>query len=131
MSAMQLPVDFPEVQAVICRVALSLDSFLVNGIPYGVIQREFFNGFLQKTASNLLGELASLEQQSSQAPVSSQPRLNEALAALRANCQELIDLLTGLSSFRSLPIEQLRAAVAKIPPLREACVQRIQELEQR
>jgi hypothetical protein len=42
--------DFPEVQKAIYGVALSLDSFLINGILYGVIQRDFLPGFLEKTA---------------------------------------------------------------------------------
>ncbi len=129
MNTEQLQADFPEVQAAIYRVALALDAFLLNGIPYGVIRRDVFNGFLEKTAGNLLTELASLEQQAPHAPAAGQPKVGEALAALRAGCQQLIDLVTGLNAFRTLPLEQLRSTVSQVPVLREACVQRIQELE--
>lgn len=105
MNTNQLQDDFPEVQAAIYGVALSLDSFLVNGIPYGVIHREFFNGFHEKTAGNLLRDLARLEAQALHAPIANQPKVTEALAVLRAKCQQLIDLLTGLTSFRTLPLE--------------------------
>lgn len=129
MNTKQLPIEFSKVQGAIYGVALSLDAFLVNGIQFGVLQRAVFDGFLQKTANNLLRDLASLEEQAPHAPVLSQPQVTEALAALRARCQELIDLVTGLSSFRDLSLEQLRATVSQVPLLREACVQRIQDLE--
>lgn len=129
MNADQLQAEFPEVQAAVYRVALSLDSFLVNGIPYGVIRRDFFNGFLERTAENLLKDLAALEEQALQAPAVDQPVVREALAALRAACQQLVDLVSGLSAFRTLPLEQMRSTVSQIPVFREACVQRIQEVE--
>jgi hypothetical protein len=122
--------DFPEVQAAIYRVALSLDAFLLNGIQYGVLYRGVFNDFLlQKTAGNLLRGLASLEEQASRAPRDGLPKVGGLLAALRTKCQQLIDLVNGLSSFRALSLEHVRLIVSQIPPLREACVQRIQELE--
>lgn len=121
--------DFPEIQGAIYRVALSLDSFLLNGIPYGVIHRDVLNGFLEKTANILLTELARLEAQTPQAPLAGQAKVAEALAALRVRCQQLIDRVTGLISFRTLSPEQLRVAVAQIPILREACAQKLQELE--
>jgi hypothetical protein len=129
MNTKQLPTDFPDVQAAIYRVALSLDAFLLNGIMYGVIRRDVFNGFLEKTAGNLLAELASLEQQVSQAPVTSQPEVTAILASLRTRCQQLIDLATGLTSFRTLPLEEVRPTVSQIPVIHEACVRQIQELE--
>lgn len=121
--------DFPEDQAAIYGVALSLDAFLINGILYGVLQRDLLPGFLEKTADNLLRDVARLEAQSTHAPPASQPRMAEALTTLRIRCQQLIDLVSGLSSFRSLSLEQLRTTVSQIPLLREACVQQIQELE--
>lgn len=129
MNTNQHPDDFPEIQAAIYRVALSLDSFILNGIPYGVIHRDWLDGFLEKTANILLTELASLEAQAAQAPSSCQRKVIETLAVLRSKCQQLIDLATGLISFRSLSLEQLRTTVSQIPLLREACVQQIQELE--
>lgn len=129
MNTKQLPNDFPESQAALYRVALSLDAFLLNGIPYGVIHREGFNGFVEKTAGNLLRELANLEAQAVHAPIANQSKVTEALAALRGSCQQLIDVVTGLTSFRTLSLEQLRVTVSQIPLLREACVQQIQELE--
>jgi hypothetical protein len=129
MTTKQLPVDFPEVQGAIYRVALSLDSFLVNGIQYGVLQRAASDGFLERTASSLLSDLASLEEQVPSAPVTTQPRISELLTSLRAKCQELIDLVMGLRSFRNLPLGQVRHTVFQIPIIRQAAVQLIQELE--
>ncbi len=125
----QPPDDFPKIQGAIYGMALSLEAFLLNGIPYGVLQQVIGAGFLQKTAGNLLRELESLESQAAQTPVSNRLKVREVLAALRAKCQQLIDLVTGLGSFRTLPLQQVRAAVAQIPTLRGECVQRIQELE--
>jgi hypothetical protein len=121
--------DFPDVQAAIYRVALSLDAFLLNGIQYGLLHRASSNDFLKKTAGNLLRDLASLEEQALHAPGDGQPRARELLAALRAACHQVIDLVTGLSSFRALSLDQLRSVVSQISPLREVCVQQIQELE--
>jgi hypothetical protein len=129
MNTKQSSDDFPGVQAAIYGMAISLDAFLLNGIQFGVLQRAGGNGFLQKTASNLLRDLASLEEHGRQAPATSQPRVDEVLAALRATCQQVIDLVTGLSSFRTFPLQQLRATVSQITLLRGECVQRIQELE--
>jgi hypothetical protein len=129
MNTKQSSADVPEVQAAIYGVALSLDAFLLNGIQFGVLQPTVGNGFLQKTASNLLRDLASLEEQGRHAPATSPPRVGEVLAALRATCQQVIELITGLSSFRTFPLQQLRATVSQIPVLRGECVQRIRELE--
>jgi hypothetical protein len=118
-----------EVRASIDRVALSLDAFLLNGIPYGVLQREALPGFLEQAAGNLLTPLASLELQASQVPASGPADVRQMLADLRAKCQQLIDHVTGLTSFRILPQEQVRTAVAKIPVLREECVQLLGKLE--
>jgi hypothetical protein len=113
----------------IYRVALSLDAFLLNGIPCGVIHRDIFDGFIEKTASTLLGELSHLENQVAQRPVTSQHRVTETLAALRTKCQQLIDVVTGLTSFRALSLEELRSTISQIPLLREECAQLIGELE--
>ena len=129
MSAKQPQDDLPEVQAALYGLALSLDAFLLNGIPYGVLRREVFNGFLEKTAGNLLRDMANLERQAPHAPAPSQPKVTGLLAVLRAKCQQMIDLVSGLSSFRALPLQQLRSTVAQIPPLRGECVRLIQELE--
>jgi hypothetical protein len=129
MNTDQIPVEFPEVQGAIYGVALSLDSFLLNGIPYGVLQQSVFPGFLEKVADNLLRDLTSLERHALHAPDLDQPRIREVLAALRGKCQELIDLVSGLVAFRSLPIEQVRGIVSVVPLLRDECVQLVQELE--
>jgi 16S rRNA C1402 (ribose-2'-O) methylase RsmI len=129
MNTEQPPVESSEVQAAIYRVALSLDSFILNGIPYGVIHRDLFNGFLEKTASDLLTELASLEHHAPEAPITSQAKVRELLAALQAKCQQLIDLTTSLNSFRILPVQQLGAKLSQVPLLRAECVQLIQDLE--
>lgn len=129
MSTKQLQADFPAIQAAIYRVALSLDAFLLNGIQSGVLQRAVFPAFLEKTSSNLLRDLASLEEEAPQTPGGGQPKVTDMLAALRAKCQQLIGLVSGLSSFRTLPLQQVRVIVSQIVLLREECVQLIQELE--
>jgi hypothetical protein len=129
MNTKQLQEDFPEIQGTIYGVALSLDSFLLNGIPYGVMLREFLPGFLEKAAGNLLRDLASLEEQARRTPNTNPVQVAEVLAGLRSSCQQLIDLVSGLIPFRTLSREQLRSMIGQIPLLRDACVHHIQELE--
>src|SRR5262249_54606786 len=129
MTANQLPAEFPDLQAAIYGVALSLDAFLLNGIPYGVIQRAVFTGFVENTAGDLLREIGNLETLVLQGPFASHRRVAEVLALLRARCQQLIDVVAGLSSFRSLPLQQLRSTVSQIPLVRGECEELIQELE--
>ena len=129
MTTKQRNVDSPEVQAAIYGVALSLDAFLLNGIPYGVWRPTEFRGFLQKTGGNLLRELAGLEGRVSQVLIADQPKILEVVGALKAASHQLIDVVTELRSFRDLPLQELRSTVARIPLLRADCVQRIQELE--
>lgn len=129
MNTEQPPADCSEIQAAIYRVALSLDSFILNGIPYGVIHRDIFHGFLEKAVNDLLTELASLENHAPEAPSDSQAKVRELLTALQAKCRQLIDLTTGLSEFRILPVQQLRAKLSQVPLLRAECVQLIQDLE--
>lgn len=127
--------DFPPVQAALYGVALSLDAFLLNGIQYGVLPqtealpRSVPEGFLEKTANNLLRELDSLEKQTPNVPIADQPKVNGLLTALRGRCQQLIEVVTALRSFRSLSPTQLRSGVAQIPRLRTECVQLIEKLE--
>jgi hypothetical protein len=121
--------DFPKIQEAIYGVALSLDSFLLNGILYGVIHRDFFNGFLEKTATTLLSTLASLEEQARHTPTTNPAKVTEVLAGLRSSCQQLIDMVTALIPFRTFSQEQLHLMVSQVPLLREACVHQIQELE--
>lgn len=108
---------------------MSLDSFLLNGIPIGVFHRDVFQGFLEKTGSNLLRDLASLEEEARHTATAKQAQVAEILTNLRTRCQQLIDLVTELISFRTMPLEQLRATVAQIPRLRDACMQQIQKME--
>ncbi len=126
MNVKQPPENPPDVQAAIYRVALSLDSFLTNGIPFGLF---FTPGFLEKVAGILLKDLISLEECALDAPTDLQPNTKELLAGLRKSCQQMIDWVTGLKSFQTLSLEQLRFAVERIPELRLECVQKIQELE--
>src|SRR5262245_127669 len=118
MKTKELQEGFPEVQAAIYRVTLSLDALLLNGIPCGVLQRDVFHGFVARTAENLLRELGSWEEEASHAAASSRAEVTEVVAALRARCQQLAELVTGLSSFRALPREQVLATVSQIPLLR-------------
>jgi hypothetical protein len=68
MNKEQVQADIPEAQAALYRLALSLDEFLVNGIQFGVFQRDIFGGFLSKIAKALLGDLGNLEKQLGHVP---------------------------------------------------------------
>ena len=129
MSAKQCEADFPEVQSAIYGVALSLDSLLVNGIAYGVLQPALNDGFLRRAAENLLRELAALEKHESFAPVAIQPKVSALLGELRSSCQRLIDRIMELRSFQTMLLPDLRKALAQIPALRLECVKAIEELE--
>lgn len=126
MDTKELEENIPAVHVAIYSVALSLDAFLLNGIPYGVFQEPIFPGFLEKVAGNLLRDLVSLEQQALDA---SQPKTRQVLAALRQKCQQLIDFVSGLRSFKTLSLQRVRAAATQIPLLRGDCVQLLEELE--
>jgi len=126
MSIKELQVEISDVQAAIYRVALSLDAFLLNGIQYGVLQQDVFPGLLQKTSSNLLRDLASLE---GPVPAGSETKIAEVFTSLKEKCRHLIDHVAGLCSYKTMSLQQLHAALARIPTLREECVQLIQELE--
>lgn len=125
MTTQQLAIDRTPTESAIQQVALALDALLVNGIQCGVLHHDIHPGFLQKVAGKLLRDLSSLEQ--SLPP--NHPECTLIRATLTARSQELIDLLRGLESFRTLPLDDLRATVARIPPLRAGCVQAIQQLE--
>ena len=121
--------EVTEVHAAISRVALSLDSFLMNGIPYGVIPRAGLDGFLEHVAGILQRDLANLEAQVTHAPAASQFKINDVLARLRVRCQQLIDLLTGLRAFHTFLPDHLHVTLSRIPLLRAECAKLIQELE--
>jgi hypothetical protein len=53
----------------------------------------------------------------------------EALASLRTRCQQLVDLVKGLSSFKTLSLEEVQSAVSRIPILHGECVTLVKELE--
>ena len=59
MNPNQDAANVPDVRAAVHRLALGLDSFLVNGLQYGVIHR-LGPDFLQDAARNLRSDLASL-----------------------------------------------------------------------
>src|SRR2546428_8180745 len=99
MKTTESHVDSPEVQNAIYGVALSFDAFLINGIQYGVLQRDAFPGFVDKTAGNLLRDLASLEDQVLHAPTASQREITKLVEGLRAKCTQLIELVTDLTAF--------------------------------
>jgi hypothetical protein len=122
--------EFPEVQASVSRVALSLDSLLLNGISYGIIPRVGVNGFLEHVVGILQRDLTALDVQIAQAPAAShQPRIKETLAALEARCQQLINMLTHLRSYNTFSREHLCSTLSQIPLLRAECVKLIRELE--
>ena len=120
MIAKQPQDEFPTLQAAIYGVALSLDSFLLNGIAYGVLQHALFPGFLEKTADNLRRDLARLEEEVRVAPEANQPDVKACMVPLVERCRELIDLVTGLIPFRTQPHHQLRSQVLRIPLLRRS-----------
>src|SRR4051794_28608001 len=126
MNATQTPADATDPRDALCRVALSLDSLLVNGIAFGVLRGDLFPGFLGERASALLGELDVLEEVVRHR---AGPVLPAASAALRAAARQLVALLHDLTAFRSLSPESLRAAVSRISPLREECARQLQILE--
>jgi hypothetical protein len=118
-----------EVQKTIDRVALSLDSFLVNGIQYGVLNRAVSGDILRQTANRLKNSLLDLNMHSDTA-VTVQAKVNYLISSLWARCEEVITVVNGLSSFRWLPLHEVRATVSRIPALRRVCIDLIQELEQ-
>ncbi len=115
MSVTNTKASVPETQFALERVALSLDAFLLNGIPCGVIGNAVFGGFLEKTAGTLLDDLANLD-----ACVAAED--------LRAKCQQLIDLAKDLIPFKTLPLDQVRLKVAQISLIRGECVRLLQQL---
>lgn len=117
-----------QLQEAVYRVALSLEAFFVNGIQYGVLRHSAFDGFLQKTSGNLLRDLASLEEQDARV---SQARLSDLLAALKTKCGQAIHLAAEMTSFRRMPLQQVRASVSQLQLLRQACVQGIEAMETR
>jgi hypothetical protein len=123
------PVDFPEVQAAVYGVALDLDGFLLNGIMYGVLH-PWSEGFVQHAAGSLPTALASLEEQARQVSDADEAEVARLLASLRETSQRLVDLVTGLTSFRTLPLEELREKVRQVPMLRADCVRLIRRLEE-
>jgi hypothetical protein len=123
--------DSSKIQAAIYGVALSLDSFLLNGIPYGVLQRAIIPNFLEKTADNLLKDLAILEEFAPNGFAADHSKITAIMEALRAKCQRLIDAAMGLTSYTTMPFQQLRLALSQIPLLRKECVDLLQELEVR
>jgi hypothetical protein len=125
MTPKQTSVEDGQIQAGVYRVALALDAFLVNGIQYGILSGNASGGFLEMTAGNFKRDLAELEG----LLVGAKPTAKELCVALRDGCQQLIDHVEGLSSFRDLPLQSMRAAVAQVPILRSDCVRLLQETE--
>ena len=120
--------DFPVVQAHIYRLALSLDSLVVNGVQFGAISSAF-PGMVRRQADTLLADLETLEQDRPLVAVAKQQRANEALAAVRTEIGRMIDLITRLIAFRSLSLLEVHHAVSQIAILRDQCVALIEELE--
>jgi len=117
----------PETQSALWRVALSLDAFVVNGIPLGVIQGAVLPGFLEKVSGNLTRELDDLEKRAASHGLTDSAATP--LTALRANCDALIRVVCELSGFRTLPLSLLHSAVQQVRDARADCVQTIQDLE--
>lgn len=115
------PLDTLSIQSALHRVALSVDTLLVNGLPYGVLQPAAGEGFLQQVIDSLMADLASLDAQIG----------NASVAPLRANIEELTRMARDLSSFRTQPLSLARWHLERIRFVRAACVQQIQQLETR
>jgi hypothetical protein len=118
------PVEPQTLQAAIHRVALSLDSLLVNGLQYGVLQRPPIEGFLRGAADSLKRDVDALEEF-----VQDSPETAEFVAGLQEAGRQVAGEVEGLASFRGQPLEDVRSAVAQVLRLREECVRRIQQLE--
>ena len=88
MNSEMLLQDNSKIRDTICRVGLSLDSFLLNGIPYGVIHGHVFNGFLERAAGTLVDNLTALEAHCAD----DEPAMLKTVAALKTICQQLIGL---------------------------------------
>ena len=119
--------DAPNNPVEISQLALSLDSLIVNGIQFGVFLGITPNDFVQNLSDRLLSDLEALDEPLQTA---SDPRkAQDALLDLRAQLHRLIDLVTRLQSFRSMPLSELRSLVSQIPPLRHRCLNLIQDLD--
>lgn len=129
MAVKQLPIESSDLQNGISKVALSLDAFLINGIQYSVLVQAGLTGLLTKTASNLIRDLDALEELISHVPSINQGKALSLLENVKSTSQELIQLVTGLIPFRSIPVPQWLPHVAEITQLRDQCVQQITDLE--
>lgn len=118
-----------EVQAAIHRVFLSLKSLLLNGIQYAVIHQEVFTGFLEKAASDLLAELMKLEACAGLAPIARHAKVRQLIAELVSKSEALIQVVSGLASFRTIPVHQLHSAVSQVRILWEEAGRLIGGLE--
>ena len=118
-----------EIQADIYRFALSLDSLLVNGIQYGVLQAGWYNGFVEKLSATLLNDLEVLGKHLPLAPVGEQQKASETIGEMRFEIACLIDLVVRLISFRSLSSAALLSALAALCRHRQETVRLIGDLE--
>ena len=58
------------------------------------------------------------------------PEVEETLTTLKARCEELVGLVSGLGSFKTLSLEQVRSYTSRVPLLRGECVRLIEKLEE-
>ncbi|MBL8792994.1 MAG: hypothetical protein JNM56_03755, partial [Planctomycetia bacterium] len=111
----------PEMQSELSRVALSLEAFVVNGIPLGVMQSTSFPGFLGKVAGNLTRELDNLETHAVSHGLPD--TVATPLTSLRTRCGELVRSVGALTNFQAMPFPQVRSAVQQVRGAWQECVQ--------
>lgn len=117
-----------DVQNDIYRVALALDSLIVNGVQLGVIGASL-DGFIESQGEKLLKDVDALQDDLPHAAAGEQQEASATLDKMRAGCAELIDLLTRLKSFRSFSLTGLLAAVSQVSRYREEAIRLIGILE--
>jgi len=118
-----------ELQNAIWRVALSLDSLLLNGIPFCILSDTAPAGFMKKLANDLLGDVAALEacvqKLLPESPHASSVRITE----LRALVEQMFDAVTRLTMLASMMPTDVVTNAAQIDATRKQCIAKIEELE--
>lgn len=130
MNATQNPVDLAALQNGLYQVALSLDAVLVNGIQFGVLADLGSNEFLDKVAAQLQRDLARLEEQATLFPTAGGTDVGATLAELRTTCDEVLECVRELLTFRTSPLERLTHLASQLICLRENGVLLIEKLEE-
>ncbi len=114
-----------ERNAHVTRAALALDSLIVNGIQFGILN-EMAPRFLEKTSDELHVAVEVLcDATNAHHPDGVKTLCEE----LRRTTQQLISLLGLLRTFRDMEPSQVRAACKEVRLLRDRIVNDIQDAE--